>query len=644
MDRIEAIEQYNAAVRAGKKYVSVWTSKGQDPYLPVLEELLGDTVTTAVKVGLMEIPIERIKGTWLSGRKAAFAGNFMPVLDMNTEFGLKWINLCEAHLGSGITDPISCMEYLGDFYVQEGHKRVSVLKSFGATAITASVTRLVPPLTDDPKIAMYYEFLHFFKMSKLYLPPFSAPGGYAKLQAALGFEPEQEWSDEARKEFSANFQLFSEAFKRLNANEKLEVTPSDALLIYLQVYPFPEMMKQTRDQIAASLAKLWPDVRLLSQGQPISISTEPEVKEKGLLSRILGRPRLRIAFVYDVDPKNSAWVTAHANGQAYLKDKLGDEAEITTWMCGENRGETMEQAVQEGANVIFATTPTLIDACRRVAAKYRNVAVFNCSLSMPYAGVRSYYCRIYEGKFIAGAIAGAMAGEDRIGYVANYPIIGVPTSINAFALGARLTNPRARISLKWSCLPGNPILEFKNAGITVISNRDEDGAHSGIGWDLGTYSITGEGGLMALASPRWNWGSYYELTVRALMSGGVESLRDSSHAVTDWWGMSSGVVNVEIAQEMPDSMKQLARILRDGITREEIDPFLCVIRDQQGRLISDGTRALTPEELMGMDWLCDNVEGSIPGYDELLERSRRLVRLLGIYRDSIPPEAEEVSL
>ena len=50
---------------------------------------------------------------------------------------------------------------------------------------------------------------------------------------------------------------------------------------------------------------------------------------------------------------------------------------------------------------------------------------------------------------------------------------------------------------------------------------------------------------------------------------------------------------------------------------------------------------LTPEEIMFMDWLCDNVEGSIPEFDQLLPSSQEMVRVLGVYRDKIPPETEE---
>ena len=60
-------------------------------------------------------------------------------------------------------------------------------------------------------------------------------------------------------------------------------------------------------------------------------------------------------------------------------------------------------------------------------------------------------------------------------------------------------------------------------------------------------------------------------------------------------------------------------------------------------MVSDGTRLFAPEELMRMDWLCDNVEGGIPDFDSLLPQSRELVRLLGIYRETIPPKTEDAS-
>ena len=89
----------------------------------------------------------------------------------------------------------------------------------------------------------------------------------------------------------------------------------------------------------------------------------------------------------------------------------------------------------------------------------------NCSVDQAYSSIRTYYGRIYEAKFITGAIAGAMAQNNRIGYIASYPIFGVPASINAFALGAQMTNPRAQIELRWSCVKGTPQADLLADGI-----------------------------------------------------------------------------------------------------------------------------------------------------------------------------------
>ncbi len=67
--------------------------------------------------------------------------------------------------------------------------------------------------------------------------------------------------------------------------------------------------------------------------------------------------------------------------------------------------------------------------------RHPGVRILNCSVSMPYTGVRTYYSRIYEGKFITGAIAGAMAKKmTRWGMWPATPFWR-PAGINAFALG-----------------------------------------------------------------------------------------------------------------------------------------------------------------------------------------------------------------
>ena len=159
----EAYEQYESALKQGIKYYNACVVRGEYPYPQVLDEILDDTMDAGrLDMGLVDIPAEQIVGTVSVGRRDAFAGNFMPLLGPKTEFGAKWIFLCNVHLSEkGFSDPITCFEYMGRFYVQEGHKRVSVLKSYGAPYIQGYVTRIIPSYSNDPAVQIYYEFMRF---------------------------------------------------------------------------------------------------------------------------------------------------------------------------------------------------------------------------------------------------------------------------------------------------------------------------------------------------------------------------------------------------------------------------------------------------------------------------------------------------
>lgn len=647
MSRQEALSQYIHARKMAQKYYKACTVRGQYPYTAVLNEVFTDNAAAGrVNVGLIDIPMELIVGTTTAGRRTAFAGNFMPLLDEETEFATKWISLCEAHLDAGgITDPILCYEYLGKFYVTEGNKRVSVLKSYDSPSIPGNVTRILPPWSEEETVQIYYEFLPFYQLSGIYDVTFTCRGSYEKLQARMGFELDHVWTEDERKDFLYGFCRFKAAFEALNT-ERLEITAGDALLVWLQMNPVEDLQ---HTDLTKSLQTAWPDVKIFANGSAIALSTSPQAAEKTDLPRMLGFGRinhLNLAFIYAYDPLRSNWTAAHENGREQLVKAMGERISTECYYVDDGDPlEVMEQAVADGAQMIFATTPPMIGACRQIAARYPNVKVLNCSLSMPYAGVRTYYSRIFESKFITGAIVGTMATQDRIGYVANYPILGTVAAVNAFALGARMTNPRAKVVLRWSCLPGNPVRALLDEGISVISNRDSDTNEPRWAWEWGTYRVEEDGSLQPLASPRWNWGRFYEGVVQSVFDGSWNTLNAKDpQAVNYWWGMSSGVIDVSLSPTLPEGSKQLAQILKQGITSGAIDPFRCTLIAQDGTVRSDGTRTLSAEELIHMDWLADNVEGSIPDFEEILPVSQQMVRLLGIHRDEIKPQPEEVIL
>ena len=651
MNHAEAREEYAQALRLGQREYKELLMSGKSPYPAVLDEILSENTDTAIEVGLVEVPIEQIVGVKSAGRITAFTAGFAPLLSLDTEFARKWIELCIAHLGEeGFRDPITCYEYLGNFYVQEGNKRVSVLKYFGSPRIPAIVRRVLPPVSDDPRIVAYYEFLDFYKVTGLYTVQFRQPGNYAKLEAALGKAPGEEWSDREKRTFSAYFQYFREAFFSLGGS-LLEIRPEEALLVWLRVHPFSDIGRLSGGELKKALSALWEDVVSVSQPEPVNVSTKPSTQAArgGILSRIISQnaDHLDIAFVHQLDPSCSTWAKGHDEGRQHLEQVFSDRVSVRSYFHADTpelAEAILEQAVSEGAQVSFTTTPQLSRVTLKMAVKYPKVRFLNCSVNAPYSSVRSYYSRIYEGKFITGAIAGAMAKNDRIGYVGSYPIFGVPASLNAFALGAQMTNPRARIELRWSCLGGRPMDAFRQQGIRVISNRDiptPDNMHLQYN-DYGTYLVEENGQLLPLASPCWMWGKFYENVVRAILSGAWNDNKNDPRAVNYWWGMDSGVIDVKLSDHLPDGVRTLAEILRKGLQAGAIDPFRRLITAQDGTVISDGSRSLTPDELLHMDWLCENVEGTIPEFEDILPFSQAMVRELGVYRDRIPAQKESL--
>ena len=652
MLRTDAMEEYGKAQKLGQKDYREKMLHGQSPFLPVLDEILQNVqVENQLPLGLVEIPIKLVVGTKTTGRTAAFASNFMPLLDLKSEFGSKWVALCMAHVDEGIRDPIRCFEYMGRFYVQEGNKRVSVLKYFEAGSVTGNVTRVVPKYNDTPEVHLYYEFMHYYPLIQTYLFTFTKPGSYGRLQKAMGKGPEEKWTAEDRSAIMSLYNWVEKAYIALGG-DKLRATVGDVLLLLLRLYSMEELAKASPNELQQKIDALWDDVLALQNDDPVTVSEKPaEPAQTKLLERILplhpaAPTHLKVAFIHERTPETSSWTSQHEFGRTQLDSVF--EGKVKTFayfnaVPGRNADLLIETAISNGADIVFTTSPKLVGASLRSAVKHPTVRILNCSMEMPYASIRTYYTRVYEAKFITGAIAGAMAGTDRIGYVADYPSFGVPANINAFALGARMVNPRARIELRWTCLPDqeDPLAVFTRKGITVVSGRDAP-VPGRPQREFGTFLIRPGGVLQDLATPFWHWGQFYENVVHSVLDGGW--VRDKSgtdgRAVNYWWGMNSGVMDVLLSRELPSDVAHLAHILRAGVTAGMIDPFACRITDQNGTVRNSGRHGLDVEQLVHMDYLCDAVDGTIPEYDDLTEQARPMYRMQGIHRDQLPAEKE----
>lgn len=138
------------------------------------------------------------------------------------------------------------------YYVQEGHKRVSVLRYFGAVTIPAMVTRILPQRSDALENKIYYEFVEFNQLSGINYLWFDREGCFARLQAAVGKGPEEGWTQEERQDFFSFYLRFSAAY-----GAKGSISLEDAMLLMLEVCGYSEL----KDCLEGELRSRWTAIR-----------------------------------------------------------------------------------------------------------------------------------------------------------------------------------------------------------------------------------------------------------------------------------------------------------------------------------------------------------------------------------------------
>jgi hypothetical protein len=248
---------YKKALTLGKKEYRACTAKGVSPYPAVLDQLLEGVRTCGeVDLGVVDVPVELIVGTRSAGRSNSFSPSFYPLMGEDTEFAGKWVALCQAHLNEGINEPIRAYEYMHNFYVLEGHKRVSVLRYFGAVTIPAHVTRILPARTKDLENIIYYEYLDFYQLTGINYLWFGKVSRYALLQTTVGKRPGEVWSAEERKDFFSFYLRFSAAFKAKMEKQLPSLPTGDAMLATMDFFGYDEIKDCTENELKVKLSKI----------------------------------------------------------------------------------------------------------------------------------------------------------------------------------------------------------------------------------------------------------------------------------------------------------------------------------------------------------------------------------------------------
>lgn len=632
-----AIADYEKAYKLGKRENQYRLLNGMKTTLPALDDILAPKGSySEVSLGLVQIPVDQIVGTKTDSRSNAFAANFMPTLGLGTEFAGKWANLYDSQEKEGIREPIKAYEYMNKFYVEEGNKRVSVLKFINATSIHGNVTRIVPKPTDEKENKIYYEFLDFYEASKINYIWFTKEGSFKKIQKLVGKAPGEKWTEEECVDFRSAYTRFKLEHKK---DSNSSATIGDAFLAFVEVHGYQAVCDMYGKVLKKTMGKTKEEFELLDKEDDIDLKMNPTEKKKISLSRFLslGGENLKIAFIYEKTVESSAWTYGHELGRLYLEDAFPEDVETIAYdnVTKENITEYIEKAIAQDCSIVFTTTPTFAKASVKAAINHPSVRILNCSVNTSHRYIRTYYTRLHEAKFLMGAIAGAMAENDKVTYIADYPIYGTIANINAFALGAKMINPRVKVYLEWNSMKDCDVMEnIKKVQPACISGKDMLIPNDASVY-FGIYHVD-NGEAKRLAMPILHWGKFYEQLITAIVDKTWKKDEESSDgkAINYWWGMSAGVIDVEFSRKLPIGTKRLIELLKETICRGEFNPFSGELYSQDGIVQDDPERSLTPEEIVTMDWLAENVIGHIPTQDELREDAIPLFAQQGLDKNN----------
>lgn len=631
MEVKEAESHYLAARRMGTREYSRSISKGQPGYLSFLEGILKNIeILYEVDIGIVDLPLKKVVGTYTYGRSRSFAGNFMPLLGVHTEFCSKWCNLCAAHINEGIRDPIKVYEYLNWFYVVEGNKRVSVLKYYEAYSIPGQVTRLVPKRDEsDVNISIYYEFLDFYKKTGINVIWFTKRNSFHLLNSYLeDYVPRFRLADMDKHKYFTNsiYLPFRKVYLELGG-QKLPITTGDAFLEYVTVYGMPDEIDE--DVLKSRLTGFLLELEQMADNKAAEIQTIPVDGGEGFISTLTTfvRPKktLKVGFVYAKNVKTSSWTYSQEMGRQHVNNVFRENIS-TTFVDNvpetSDAYDTLKQLAEDGNDVVFVTSPAMINATLKAALEFPYVKFLNCSETHSYKHVNTYFGRIYEPRFLAGIAAGAVTRTNLLGYVGTQPIPGVINGINSFALGARMVNPSARVKVEWLNQWDNRA-EAEHAsenlagmGVDIISHHDtlsnrefssEYGVHTVLS------GIDGKGRVNEyIAAPVWNWGIFYEKMLRSLAST-WKPFGSDQKVINFWWGMDSGIVDFFYSRRLvPRETQKLLEFLKNMIANGVFHPFTGPIYRQDGTLMVKSEQLATREQIVGMDWFVEGIDSELP--------------------------------
>ena len=325
---------------------------------------------------------------------------------------------------------------------------------------------------------------------------------------------------------------------------------------------------------------------------------------------------LKVGFVLPTAPDASGWSQSHQKGIETLREKLGDQVNVT--VLDNVKDVDAEKAFREladaGNRIIFGTGPSYEALMKRLALEYPDVRWEVAGLNTSAGNIRAYGARAYEAVYLAGVAAGKMTKTDLIGFVAPVPIPEVVRNIDAFALGAQSVNPTARVKVAWINGWVDPVRETEatqtliNSGADVlISNTASDDplkqAERVGKFAFGWASDRSEAAPKAhLGSVAFDWGDYYVQTVKQVVAKRWK-------ATPSWQGVKDGRVDlVALSDRLTPDARAAVEEKREALRKGTLQIW-------KGPLVTVDDRELLPVGKVGDDRFLEGLMTYVKGVD-----------------------------
>jgi basic membrane protein A and related proteins len=328
-----------------------------------------------------------------------------------------------------------------------------------------------------------------------------------------------------------------------------------------------------------------------------------------------------ICFVYVSPIGDAGWTHQHDLGRRQMEKALAGKV-TTKYVENVAEGADAERVIRElaqsGCKVVFATSFGYMNYMEKVSRQFPKVIFMHATGYKTGPNFGIYNARFYEGRYLAGVVAGRMTKSNILGYVAAFPIPEVLQGINAFARGARSVNPKAEVRVVWVNSWFDPGKERDAAntliaqGADVVTHHTDSTAVVQTAEEKGKYAIgyhsdmSKYGPKAQLTASTHDWGDFYVKTVSDAIAGTWKT-------TNVWGGIKDGMVKLApLNPVVPADVKAQVAKLEADIVAGRLHAFAGPVVDQDGMTRVPAGKNMTDDELGKMDYYVEGVASKLP--------------------------------